>query len=134
MTAAAGIPTRTLRVLVADDNADFAENIAEILGIEGHSVTVAYDGEEAVRRASAESFDLVLLDVKMPRKDGIQALLEIRSKSPATTIVMLTAYASRVDRVIQAGALGVLRKPVDLTELLRFVQRAVSGSGSHGPA
>ncbi|MFO0982459.1 MAG: response regulator [Planctomycetota bacterium] len=108
------------KVLIADDNRDLAENLAEILAVEGYEATIADDGEAAVQMATAtgSTVDLVLLDVRMPRKDGVTACLEILALRAGLPVVLMTAYASRAEQALAAGARSVVRKPVEIDALL----------------
>lgn len=117
-------------ILIADDNRDLAENLGEILAAEGYETTIVEDGAQAVDLAigAGQQFDLVLLDVKMPRKDGITACIEILAHHSGTRIVLMTAYASRADRALEAGALKVVRKPVEIDEFLELLARVAGRS------
>jgi len=109
-------------VLLADDNADFAESLADLLTEDGYSVVIARDGDEAVRLFGESRADVVLLDVTMPRMSGIDALDRIRSVSPSVPAILLTAYESMTfaDRVRAAGY-DVMLKPVHYPELASWL-------------
>lgn len=112
------IAAAQLTVLLADDNADFAETLAELLAEDGHRVMVARDGEEAVRLFRDTPADIVLLDVTMPRMSGVVALDEIRGFAPGVPAILLTAYESEAlsERVRDSG-FEVMLKPVDYPRL-----------------
>lgn len=114
----------SLKILVVDDNVDNADSMAELFELEGHNVTVAYNGEDAIEAYENEQFDLAFMDVMMPGKNGVESFLEIRKKSPAAKVYMMTGYS--VDQLLQQavehGALGVFSKPVDLEKILRSVE------------
>ena len=108
-------------VLVAEDEALIRLDLVEMLREEGYDVAgEAADGEEAVRLATELRPDLVILDVKMPKVDGIEAARRIRSHQPGTAILMLTGSNSRadVDRARQAGAAGYVTKDRIAAELV----------------
>jgi two-component system, response regulator PdtaR len=114
------------RVLVAEDEALIRLDLAEMLKEEGYEVVgQAGDGQEAVDMAEALRPDLVIMDVKMPRRDGIDAASEIASKRIAP-IVVLTAFSQRdlVERARDAGAMAYLVKPFDRLETRKLVERA----------
>ena len=110
---------RSLRIIVVDDNRDFAESIAEVLSAKGHDVIVSFSGRHAVSTCARESFDLALLDIKMPGLNGVESLSRIRRIRPDANVVMMTAYSvdELLQRAIDEGALGVLRKPFPLQDL-----------------
>ncbi|WP_166904690.1 ANTAR domain-containing response regulator [Mycobacterium sp. DL440] len=126
-----GSPTdadRPRRVLIAEDEALIRLDLAEMLREEGYEVVgEAGDGQVAVELAEALHPDLVIMDVKMPRRDGIDAASEIASKRIAP-IVILTAFSQRelVERARDAGAMAYLVKPFSVTDLVPAIEVAVS--------
>src|SRR6201981_3778832 len=116
------------RVLIAEDEALIRLDLAEMLKEEGYEVVgEAGDGQEAVERADSLKPDLVIMDVKMPRRDGIDAASEIASKRIAP-IVILTAFSQRdlVERARDAGAMAYLVKPFTISDLIPAVELALS--------
>ena len=116
------------RVLVAEDEALIRLDLAEMLKEEGYEVVgQAGDGQEAVDMAEALHPDLVIMDVKMPRRDGIDAAKEIASNRIAP-IVVLTAFSQRdlVERARDAGAMAYLVKPFSISDLIPAIEVAVS--------
>ena len=116
------------RVLVAEDEALIRLDLAEMLTEEGYEVVgQAGDGQEAVDMAEELRPDLVIMDVKMPRRDGIDAASEIASKRIAP-IVVLTAFSQRdlVERARDAGAMAYLVKPFSISDLIPAIEVAVS--------
>jgi len=116
------------RVLVAEDEALIRLDLAEMLTEEGYQVVgQAGDGQEAVDMAEELRPDLVIMDVKMPRRDGIDAASEIASKRIAP-IVVLTAFSQRdlVERARDAGAMAYLVKPFSISDLIPAIEVAVS--------
>src|SRR6202049_4112574 len=126
-----GSPTdgdKPRRVLVAEDEALIRLDWAEMLKEEGYEVVgEAGDGQEAVELADSLKPDLVIMDVKMPRRDGIDAASEIASKRIAP-IVVLTAFSQRelVERARDAGAMAYLVKPFTKADLVPAIEMAVS--------
>lgn len=108
------------RVLVADDDAEFASMIREVLEDAGYAVTLARDGGEATRLAMSERFCVVFMDIVMPGVGGVEAISRIHGFEPGLLTVAITGAAdeSEIARAMQAGAFRVLRKPLD-TEQLR---------------
>ncbi len=118
------------RVLIAEDEALIRLDLAEMLREEGYEVVgEAGDGQEAVDLAERLRPDLVIIDVKMPRRDGIDAASEIAGKRIAP-IVMLTAFSQRelVERARDAGAMAYLVKPFSAGDLVPAIELAVSRS------
>ena len=116
------------RVLIAEDEALIRLDLAEMLREEGYDVVgEAGDGQEAVELAEQLHPDLVIMDVKMPRRDGIDAASEIAAKRIAP-IVVLTAFSQRdlVERARDAGAMAYLVKPFSISDLIPAIEVAVS--------
>lgn len=115
--------SRSLRILVLDDNVEVAEGVAEILEISGYDVRLVHDGESAVSAFCSGDFDMGLFDVRMPGKNGVEAYLQIRENLPKAKIALMSGYAE--DDLIQSaldnGALGLLSKPFDPEAMLDLV-------------
>lgn len=123
--------TPARRVLVAEDEALIRLDLVEMLHEEGYDVVgQAGDGQEAVDLAEELKPDLVIMDVKMPRRDGIDAASEIATKRIAP-IVILTAFSQRdlVEKARDAGAMAYLVKPFSKTDLVPAIEVAVSRFG-----
>lgn len=117
-----------LRVLIAEDEALIRLDLAEMLGEEGYDVVAqASDGEQAVALALEHQPDLVIMDVKMPKLDGIAAASQIAAARIAP-VVMLTAFSQRelVDRAREAGAMAYLVKPFSKSDLVPAIEMARS--------
>jgi len=116
------------KALVVDDEASMRDSIRQVLERSGFSVAEAEDGETAVNMSSRVAYDLVLLDLKMPGIDGIQALDRIRAISPASVVVVITGYPtieSAVD-AIRRGAADFLPKPFTPDTLRLITDRVLS--------
>ena len=116
------------RVLIAEDEALIRLDLSEMLREEGYDVVgEAGDGQEAVELAEALRPDLVIMDVKMPRRDGIDAASEIAAKRIAP-IVILTAFSQRdlVEKARDAGAMAYLVKPFSASDLIPAIELAMS--------
>ncbi len=113
-----------MRVLVVEDSRRLAGIIKRGLLEEGYAVDNAYDGEEAEYMAETTPFDVVILDVMLPRKDGLAVCRDLRGKNVSTPILMLTAKDSVEDKVIglDSGADDYLVKPFAFSELLARIR------------
>jgi DNA-binding NarL/FixJ family response regulator len=124
----------TVRVLVADDQTVVREGLVLLLGLlPGVEVAgTAADGEQAVRLAAAELPDVVLMDLRMPRMDGVEATRRIRASHPGVQVVVLTTYSDdeSVFAALRAGARGYLTKDTDPETLARAIA-TVSGGQAH---
>jgi len=109
-----------MRVLVVEDEKTLANLIKEGLEEENFSVDVAYDGEEGLFLAESEPYDAIILDIMLPKVDGIEILKQIRDKGIKTPVLMLTAKSSVEDKVLglDSGADDYLTKPFSFEELL----------------
>jgi CheY-like chemotaxis protein len=120
------------RLLVADDDDDVLSLVAITLELEGHEVTTASDGAEAVRRAVAERPDAIVLDVMMPGVDGLTALRQLRDTPSTRTIpvLLLSAKAGSIDidTGMEAGAAGYVTKPFEPEALVEAVERMIRKS------
>jgi len=116
----------SLRILVIDDEPAMIGAVAALVGGDGHRVSAAYDGHEALRRYDAESPDLVILDLAMPGLDGVAVCREIRRRGP-TPIIILSGEAEEAAKVdaLDAGADDYVTKPFGKDELLARI-RAVT--------
>lgn len=112
------------KILVVDDERPIAEIIKYNLMKEGHVVEMAGDGEEALNKIFAGNYDLVLLDVMLPEKDGFQVCREIRDKKKRLPIIMLTARETEIDKILglELGADDYITKPFSTRELLARVK------------
>jgi two-component system response regulator HydG len=115
---------RALNIFIVDDDQDFAESLAEVLTGAGHHVEVCFDGETAIRIFREKEFDITFLDVKLPKKNGVESFFEIRRINPRAKVVMMTAYSVKqlLAQAIDNGAIGMMRKPFDMPRLLSMLE------------
>jgi two-component system, NtrC family, response regulator HydG len=108
------------RVLIVDDDRDHAESLADVLDMRGYTAELAYSGEEAIERFRQGNFDFVLLDVRLPGINGVDAFLEMKKIRPTAQVMMMTGFSLEqlVTQAIEGGALGVLHKPFAAREVL----------------
>lgn len=123
--------TRKTRVLVADDHAIVRMGLTSLLGTSPQFDVVgeAFDGEDAVRKSLELHPDVVIMDISMPRMDGIAATTALHEKAPNIKIILLTTFNSSesIAQGLKAGAVGAMLKNTDNEELLRTIQSIAEG-------
>ena len=117
-------------ILVVDDDTGVRTVFSSILRKEGYRVTAVKNGYEAIKVIDEESFDLALVDLRMPGLDGIQVLEKIKSRRPQTRVIIYSAYGSVEDAVeaMRKGAADYLNKPFSPNELELNVKKALEKS------
>jgi two-component system alkaline phosphatase synthesis response regulator PhoP len=126
----------TARVLLVEDEPGLQLALTDRLAAEGYRVEAAADGDTAVQRATTEPFDVIILDVMLPGRDGFDVAKAVRQQGVQTAILMLTARSQVVDRVVglKLGADDYLTKPFEMAELLARIEallrRAPASSGA----
>jgi DNA-binding response OmpR family regulator len=126
-----------IRILVAEDDPHIRQGLIDILAGEGYQAAAAADGEEALRLLAKQAFDLVLLDIMMPRRSGFDVCREIRLQRSSLAVIMLTAKSEEIDKVLglELGADDYITKPFGVHELrarIAAVLRRTRPSTPHG--
>lgn len=118
------------KVLIIEDERDLVLGLKDNFEYEGYQVCAAYDGESGVESARRENPDLILLDVMLPRMNGLDVCRELRKRGLETPIIMLTARSAEVDKVVglEVGADDYITKPFGLREVLARVRAALRRS------
>lgn len=121
-----------LKILVIEDEKLLADSVAELLRSKGFEVEAAYDGEAGAMYAELGVYDLLILDVMMPKLDGFAVARQVRAKRLGVPILMLTAHSALEDRIagLDAGADYYLTKPFDTRELLACVNALLRRQGA----
>ena len=123
------------RILLADDDVELSEMLTQYLGAEGFTIEAAHDGETALAKAQTGNYDLVILDVMMPRMNGLDVLRALRLKS-LIPVLMLTARGEDVDSIVglELGADDYLAKPCNPRVLVARVRAILRRTEAAGPA
>ncbi len=114
-------------VMIVDDEEDIVELMSETLDVWGYRPIVAHDAEEALEKFREQPVDLVLTDLRLPKKNGVQLCDEIKGMDDSTEVILFTGYPE-IDSAIDAmkiGAFDYLTKPVDLSELKLKIERGL---------
>ena len=124
-----------MRLLLAEDEKELAHALTAILQHNHYSVDTVYDAEDALSYAESENYDGIILDIMMPKKDGIQVLTALRAQGIATPVLLLTAKAEIEDRILglDAGADDYLPKPFAMGELLARIRAMTRRSTDYTP-
>ena len=122
----------TQTLLIADDDTELCELLREYLGQEGFGVRLAHDGEQALAESRRPGVDAMVLDIMMPKMNGIEVLRNLRKESELP-VIMLTARGEDLDRIIglELGADDYLAKPANPRELLARIRAVLRRSGTH---
>lgn len=125
-----------MRILIVDDEVDLLNQLQRLLEDQRYTITTAADGEVALDYLFGDAFDLVILDIMLPKFDGIHVLKELRRAKIKTPVLMLTARAAVPDRVegLDSGADDYLAKPFSLDELLSRIRALLRRAGEQSDA
>lgn len=124
------------RILIVDDDKNIRELLQEFLREEGYLTTTAVDGEDALEKMEYQNYDLYILDICMPRMDGLQLMKEIKHKYPFAVIVITTGFSTLENavRAIREGAFHYIAKPIMADEFMDVVKRGLAYADSLGEA
>lgn len=117
------IMNKSIRILVVDDEPHMRVTLSDILEDEGYQVEIAASGEMAVEMCREEEYDVVLLDVRMPGIDGVEAFSRIRRHRPGVRVVMMSAYSmdDLKQQALADGAIAFMTKPLDIEKVVKLI-------------
>ena len=120
----------SLRVLFVDDEEELVSTVVERLGLRGIEATGATSGQQALARAAAQPFDVVVLDVRMPGLGGLDVIQRLKQSHPELEVILLSGHGAKEDVEVglRLGAFDYLQKPVDLEDLIEILKRAAGRS------
>ena len=121
------------RVLLIDDEREFATTLAERLCLRGYEARAAFCADEALAAAGAAAPDVVLLDLNLPGVRGVELLLTLRQTLPHAEIILLSGHLDLAEKIegVRLDAFGLLLKPVELPELIAKIDAAQAKRGAH---
>lgn len=122
-----------VKVLVVDDEEEFVDALAQRLEVRGFNVLTAFSGDDALVAVRDAPVDVVILDVLMPGKDGLQTLREIKQLKPLVEVIMLTGHATVETSIegMKLGAYDYLMKPTDTEDLVTKINKAYGRKAEH---
>jgi CheY-like chemotaxis protein len=113
------------RILIVDDEENIRTALERWFETIGYDVTVAGDGQEAIDLCQENTFDVITMDLEMPRVSGLEAIVAIKAIHPDLPIIVLTGFFNKSDEALTSGATKILVKPVSLRDLQEEVQKLV---------
>lgn len=121
------------RVLIVDDEREFATTLAERLGLRGYEARTAFSAEESLAAATAAPPDIVLLDLNLPGVRGVELLMTLRQLLPRGEIILLSGHLDLAEKIegVRIDAFGLLLKPVELPELIAKIDAAQARRQTH---
>jgi len=122
-----------VKVLVVDDEEEFVDALAQRLEVRGFTVMTAFSGDDALTVVRDKPVDVVILDVLMPGKDGLQTLREVKQLKPLVEVIMLTGHATVETGIegMKLGAYDYLMKPTDTEDLVAKINKAYGRKAEH---
>ncbi len=119
------------RILIVDDNKEFLDSTKDVLEMEGFDVTTATSGEESLMLTETQSFEVVIMDIKMPGMNGVECFVEMKKQNPDVKVIIATAYSVEdlIQQATDEGAYAVLNKPLDMDMVTKKINELHKKSG-----
>lgn len=107
-----------------DDNRSLVEALGDVFETRGYAVDIAFDGEQAVERVRNGAYDCILMDIRMPRMNGVDAFKQIKKLSPSTPVILMTAYSVQdlIDEALAEGVFAIIQKPVAIDRIFAMLE------------
>jgi DNA-binding NtrC family response regulator len=120
---------KKISILIVDDNVNFTDTLSDLLSEKGFDCACTYSGLEGIAMAGKKAFDVILMDIKMPGLNGIDASMEIRKIKPKTAVILMTAYRKEnlVKGALKRGIYGPLYKPFNIDRVVKTIEMAKKG-------
>lgn len=117
-------------ILVVDDNESMCDSLSMVFDLKGYDTHTAFDGADAVEAVREKAFDIIFMDIKMPKLNGVKALHEIKKARPEAIVIMMTAYTNDalIAEAFKEGAYDVVSKPFDLKQIIALTERLMNES------
>ena len=117
------------KVLIVDDEELLCEAMTDILEFKGYEIDSVYSGRDAIARVKDKFFDVILMDIKMPEMNGVEAFNKIKIISPKTVVILMTAYSLEdlINDALSNGVFGCMDKPIDIDEVVEQIELATGG-------
>ncbi len=127
-------PQERIRLLVVDDDEGMVATLRDILGASGYGVDVAFSGQEAVEQVKTCRPDGILMDIRMPEMNGVEAFRKTKKLAPESFVIFMTAFSESalVEAARREGALKIVPKPLDVPHLLQLIEHAAGPAVANG--
>jgi len=115
-----------IKVILVDDEEEYITTLSERMNLRGMETHIAFNGEKALEMVKDQSFDVMVLDLKMPGMDGLSVLKHLKKSHPDINVIIITGHGSDIerDKAYQYGAFMYMQKPVNLDELTEHIKNA----------
>lgn len=116
------------KVLIVDDEKSLAEMLKDVIELEGgHQVKIVLDGEESIKEAGVTHYDLILMDIRLPGINGVEAFLKIKEIDPQVKVIMMTGLSVEglIEEALKEGAYACLHKPFDSERVVSLIEEAL---------
>ena len=115
-----------ISILIVDDDEEMCETLSDILEVKGYSTHTAFDGYKALDIVGTEKVDVMLMDIMMPKINGVETFKKVKKLDKGISVIMITAYAvdELINEVVDTGAFNVIYKPLDIDELVDNIVKA----------